>query len=144
MLRILLAVDGSESAVRATRKLVESAAAHKEPPQVELVTVHLPVPHVGGFSGVVISNEMIEQHYREEGEKALAPSKEILDAAGIRYTTHILVGDIAKAIAEHADKTRCDMIYMGTRGMSAVSHMLVGSIATKVLHLAHVPVVLVH
>jgi nucleotide-binding universal stress UspA family protein len=33
---------------------------------------------------------------------------------------------------------------MGTRGMSAVSNMLVGSIATKILHLAHVPVVLIH
>ena len=144
MLKILLAVDGSESAVRATRKLVEGAAAYKESPQVELVTVHLPVPHVGGFSGAVVSHEMIEQHYREEGEKALAPSKQILDQAKIRYTPHILVGDIAKAIVEHADKSRCDMIYMGTRGMSAVSNMLVGSIATKVLHLAHVPVVLIH
>lgn len=144
MLRILLAVDGSESAVRATRKLVEGAAAYKEPPQVELVTVHLPVPHVGGFSGVVVSHEMIEQHYREEGEKALAPGKQILDQAKIRYTPHILVGDIAKAIVEQADKSRCDMIYMGTRGMSAATNMLVGSIATKVLHLAHVPVVLIH
>lgn len=144
MLKILLAVDGSESAVRATRKLVESAAAFKEPPQVELVTVHLPVPHVGGFSGVVVTHEMIEQHYREEGQKAMAPSKEILDQAGIRYTPHILVGDIAKAIVEQADKAKCDMIYMGTRGMTAVSNMLVGSIATKVLHLAHIPVVLVH
>jgi nucleotide-binding universal stress UspA family protein len=144
VLKILLAVDGSESAVRATRKLVESAAAYKEPPHVELVTVHLPVPHVGGFSGVIVSHEMIEQHYREEGQKALAPTKEILDRAGIRYTPHILVGDIAKAIVEQADKSRCDMIYMGTRGMTAMSNMLVGSIATKVLHLAHVPVVLVH
>jgi nucleotide-binding universal stress UspA family protein len=36
------------------------------------------------------------------------------------------------------------MIYMGTRGMTAVSNMVMGSIATKVLHLADVPVVLVH
>jgi nucleotide-binding universal stress UspA family protein len=144
VLRILLAVDGSECAVRATRKLVDGAAAYKESPQVELVTVHLPVPHVGGFSGVVVSHEMIEQHYREEGEKALAPSKQILDQAKIRFTPHILVGDITKAIVEQADKSRCDMIYMGTRGMSAVPNMLVGSIATKVLHLARVPVVLVH
>ena len=144
MLRILLTVDGSESAVRATRKLVESVAAYKESPQVELVTVHLPVPQVGGFSGVVVSHEMIERHYREEGEKALASAKQILDQAKIRYTAHILVGDIAQSIVEHADKSRCDMIYMGTRGMGAVAGMLVGSIATKVLHLTHVPVVLIH
>jgi nucleotide-binding universal stress UspA family protein len=144
VVKILLAVDGSESAVRATRKLVESAAAYKDPPQVEVVTVHLPVPHVGGFSGVVVTHEMVEQYYREEGQKALAPSKQLLDQAKIRYTPHILVGDIANCIVEHAQKSGCDMIYMGTRGMTAMSNMLVGSIATKVLHLAHVPVVLVH
>ena len=144
MVKILLAVDGSESAVRATRKLIESAAAYRDPPQVELVTVHLPVPHVGGFSGVVITHEMIEQYYRDEGQKALAASKQLLDQAAIRYTPHILVGDIAKTIVEHAEKAGSDMIYMGTRGMTAMSNMLVGSIATKVLHLAHVPVVLVH
>jgi nucleotide-binding universal stress UspA family protein len=36
------------------------------------------------------------------------------------------------------------MIYMGTRGMGAVSGLVMGSTATKVLHLASVPVVLVH
>lgn len=143
-MRILLAVDGSDSAVRATRKLVEMIAAFKEPPNVELVTVHLPVPHVGGFSGVVMSHELIENHYREEGEKALAPSRRVLDDAKVAYRVHILVGDIARAIVEEAEKLRCDMIYMGSRGMGAVSNVLVGSIGTKVLHLAHMPVVLVH
>jgi nucleotide-binding universal stress UspA family protein len=32
---------------------------------------------------------------------------------------------------------------MGTRGMGSVSNMLLGSVATKVIHLADVPVTLV-
>ena len=44
MLKILLAVDGSESAVRATRKLIEVAERFKESPEVELLTVQFPVP----------------------------------------------------------------------------------------------------
>ena len=144
MQKILLAVDGSESALRAARKLIEGAAAYREPPQVELVTVHLPVPHVGGFAGTVVSHEMMDKYYREEGEKALAACKQALNEAGLRYTQHILVGDVARAIVERADKAGCQMIYMGTRGMTALSNMLLGSVATKVLHLAHVPVVLVH
>jgi nucleotide-binding universal stress UspA family protein len=36
------------------------------------------------------------------------------------------------------------MIFMGTRGMTALSNMVMGSVATKVLHLAHIPVVLIH
>jgi nucleotide-binding universal stress UspA family protein len=36
------------------------------------------------------------------------------------------------------------MIYMGTRGMTALSNMVLGSVTTRVLHLAHIPVVLIH
>lgn len=35
------------------------------------------------------------------------------------------------------------MIYLGTRGMTALANVVMGSIATRVLHLAEVPVVLV-
>jgi len=142
--KILLAVDGSESSIRATRKLVESAGWYKEPIGIELVTVHPPLPHVGGFAKAVVSHEMVEHYYSEEGGKALAPSRKVLDEAGLRYTPHILIGDVASTIVEHAQKSGADLIYMGTRGMTAMSKLVLGSVATKVLHLAHVPVVLIH
>jgi len=143
MLKILLAVDGSESAARAARKLIETAGWYKEPPAVELLAVHLPVPLVG-FSDVVVSRQTVERYYQEEGEKMLATARRLLDAAGIKYVPHILIGQIAQTIVEHARKSGCQMIYMGTRGMTAVSNVVMGSTATKVLHLADVPVVLVH
>ena len=37
-----------------------------------------------------------------------------------------------------------NMIYMGTRGMSALANMALGSVTTRVLHLCHIPVVLIH
>ena len=55
-----------------------------------------------------------------------------------------LVGPVAETIVDHARKSDCDMIFMGTRGMTALSNMVMGSVATKVLHLAHIPVVLIH
>lgn len=143
MLKILLAVDGSESAARAAHKLIETAGWYKEPPAVELLAVHLPVPLVG-FSDVVVSRQMVERYYQEEGEKMLATARQLLDAAGIKYVPHILIGQIAQTIVEHAHKSGCQIIYMGTRGMTAVSNVVMGSTATKVLHLADVPVVLVH
>lgn len=144
MPKILLAVDGSESANRATQKLVESAGWYEEPLEVELVTVHLPLPQVGGFAGAVVSHDMIEKYYSEEGGKALAPARKLLDAAGIRYVPHILVGEVAPSLVAHSEKTGCQMLYMGTRGLSAMANLMVGSVATKVLHLCTVPVVLVH
>jgi nucleotide-binding universal stress UspA family protein len=144
VLKILLAVDGSESATHVTEKLIETAGWFKEPLEIELVTVHLPLPQVGGFAGSVVSHDMVEKYYSEEGGKALAPARKLLDAAGIPYVPHILVGEIAQSLVEHTQKTDCKMLYMGTRGMSAMSNLMVGSVATKVLHLCTVPVVLVH
>lgn len=144
MLKILLAVDGSESAARATQKLIETAGWFKEPLEVELVTVHLPLPQVGGFAGAVVSHDMVEKYYSEEGGKALAPARKLLEAAGIRHVPHILIGEIAQTLVGQVEKTGCKMLFMGTRGMSAMSNLMVGSVATKVLHLCTVPVVLVH
>jgi nucleotide-binding universal stress UspA family protein len=143
MLRVLLAVDGSECAVRATQKLIGTLGWYKEQPRVDLLAVHLPVPRFPNM-GVVISNEMLERYYAEECEDMLAPSKKALDAAGVKYTAHTLVGRIAESIIEQAKQSGSDMIYMGTRGMTALSNMILGSVATRVLHLAHIPVVLIH
>lgn len=140
---ILLAVDGSQPALAATRKLVELAGRLKEPPRIELLTVHLPVPEVGGMSNVV-SPEMLERYYRDEGDAALAGARAILDAAALGYTAHVFVGKPAHTIVEQAERLGCEAIFMGSRGLSAVASLLVGSCAMKVLHLARVPVVLVH
>ena len=141
--KILLAVDGSEPSIRATRKVVETARLCREPTEVELVTVHLPIPQIGGLFNTVVSKQMVEQYYEDEGAQALAASEKILAEAGVAFTARRLVGNIAETLIERADATQCRMIYMGTRGMSALPNLVLGSIATKVVHLALVPVVLV-
>ena len=143
MMKLLLAVDGSDNAVRATRRLVELASALKEQPQVELVTVRAPLPYLGGFASAVVNHDMVQRYYDDEGGQALAPSAEVLDAAGLRYVSHVLVGDIPETIAGRAHESGCALICMGSRGMSAISNLVLGSVATKVLHLADVPVMLV-
>ena len=143
MLKVLLPVDGSESATRATQKLIETLGWYKEQPRVDLLAVHLPVPQFPNMS-LVISAEMLERYYAEECEARLAPSRKALDAAGVQYTAHRLVGAIAERIIEQAKQSGSNLIYMGTRGMTALSNMVLGSITTRVLHLAHIPVVLVH
>ena len=52
-MKILLAVDGSKIALEAARQLIAHVGWFKEPPQVRVVTVHRPVPHVGGMSAMV-------------------------------------------------------------------------------------------
>jgi len=61
MTRILLAVDGSECALRATRKLVETVMLYQEVPHIDLVTVHLPVPRVPNMH-LFVNEEMIQRY----------------------------------------------------------------------------------
>jgi nucleotide-binding universal stress UspA family protein len=136
-MKILVAVDGSKPSLKAVQLLVDHADWYRSPPEVELVTVHLPVPKVG------VPKAQLEKYYHEEGMTQLAAAKKKLDAAGIRYAERVLVGPVAESVVKHAKDKRCDVIYIGTRGMSAIGKALVGSTATKVVHIAETPVLLV-
>ena len=143
MLKILLPVDGSECAVRATRKLVDTLGWYREAPAIELCTVHLPLPRVPNM-GAFVSHEMVKKYYDDESNAMLAPSRGVLDEASVAYTITRLVGPIAETIVDHAGKSGADLIFMGTRGMSAIANVALGSVTTRVLHLARIPMLLVH
>lgn len=143
MLKVLLPVDGSKSAARATKALLNTLAWYKSRPQIDLLAVHLPVPRLPNMS-LVVSKQMLERYYAEESAAMLAPSRKILDAAKVKYAIHTAVGSIAESIIDQAKQSDSDMIWMGTRGMTALASMVLGSVATRVLHLADIPVVLTH
>ena len=142
-MKILLAVDGSKSADHAVQALIRQVAWLREAPSVDVVFVHLPVRPVGAIHGIAVSDEALEQYYEQDAQEMLADCKRTLMTAGIAFRTHLLIGDPADAIARFAQEHRSDLIFMGTRGMSSVANMVLGSAATKVLHLVQVPVLLV-
>jgi nucleotide-binding universal stress UspA family protein len=141
-MKILLAVDGSRHALAAVQCVIDHADWYKEKPSVELLTVHLPVPTLHGM-GSVIGKQHYERYYSEEGNDRLAAARQKLDAAEIPYRSHILVGPIAENIVEKARDTGCDLVCIGSRGMTELGNALLGSTATKVLHLSKLPVLLV-
>ena len=141
-MKILLAVDGSKNSLDAVDSLIKHAVWFREKPQVELVTVHLPLPKLPRID-LVISQREIQRYYQEEGDALLAAAKAKLDAAGIPYQPRVLVGAIAETIVKHAQSSRCDLILIGSRGMTELGKALMGSTAAKVLHLSDVPVLLV-
>lgn len=143
MIKILLAVDGSEGALRATRHLVKSAAWYKQTPEVHLIAAHLAVP-MAGRAQAALGSGALEHYYTEEREMALKDAREVLKLAGIAFTEHGGIGEPAEIIVKLAHDQGCDLIYMGTRGLGAVKSLLLGSTTQKVLHLAATPVVLVH
>lgn len=141
-MKILVAVDGSKPSLKAVQLLVDHSDWYRSPPEVELVTVHLPVPQLPRM-GIAVSKTQVERYYREESEAALAAAKKKLAGAGIPYQARLLVGPVAETIVQHAKDKRCDLIYIGSRGMTAVGKALIGSTASKVLHIAETPVLLV-
>jgi nucleotide-binding universal stress UspA family protein len=140
-MKILLAVDGSKPSLAAARLVVEHADWYREKPDIELVTVHLPVPKLGNMSAAV-GKAQIERYYQEEGEANLAAAKKLLERSGLPYQARILVGPIAETLVRHAKSARCDLICLGSHGRSALAEAFIGSTASKLLHIADVPVLL--
>jgi nucleotide-binding universal stress UspA family protein len=137
-MKILVPVDGSKPSLKAVQTLIEHCDWYRQAPEVELLAVHLPVPKVAHTN-----KAQLERYYQEEGQGMLAASKKKLDAAGIGCATRILVGPVAETIVNHAKAKAFDVIYIGTRGMGALGQALLGSTATKVVHIAETPVLLV-
>jgi nucleotide-binding universal stress UspA family protein len=142
MMTLLVPVDGSESASRAVDHIVKKLAWYKDGVQVHLLNVQRSLPYAGRVESV-IGHEQIKQYHHDEGMAALKTAMQKLDAAKIKYQHHIGVGEEAETIARYAKEKGCDQIVMGTRGLGSVSNLLLGSVATKVIHLAPVPVLLV-
>ena len=141
-MKILLAVDGSKHSLKAVKCLIQHADSYREKPVVELVNVHLPVPRIRGM-GAVVTASQVRRYYDREGRAALSKAKKLLDAAGIKYSAHILVGPVAETIVKEARLARYDLIMMGTRGMSAAANLLLGSCANRVVNISPIPVLLV-
>jgi nucleotide-binding universal stress UspA family protein len=140
-LKFLLAVDGSDASSRTVDHLVGLLGWYKPAVEIQLLNVQLPI--LSGNVKTFIRREQLEDYYRDEGHAALKAARERLDEAGVSYEFHIRVGAPAEIIVDFAKRSRCDQICIGTRGLSSVAGLLLGSVATRVIQLAPCPVLLV-
>ncbi len=139
MTKILIPMDGSENAMRAFEYAISVARGC---PTVEL---HLLNIQESVYEQVrdVMSREAVDKMESETGKFILEPAKRILDNALIPNVTEVRIGPVAQGIADYAKEKGCDSIIMGTRGMGTIKTIIMGSVTTKVIHLANVPVTLV-
>jgi nucleotide-binding universal stress UspA family protein len=141
MLKLLVPVDGSDTSLRAVEQVIKMAASYKDPAELHVINVQPPMPF-GSRVSSVIGHDAVEKYHREEALKALQGAMQKLDAAGVKYAHHIAVGEPAETITDYATQKGIDQIVMGTRGSGTASSLFLGSVATKVVHLAKVPVLL--
>jgi nucleotide-binding universal stress UspA family protein len=140
MRKALVPVDGSAAAHRAVRHIVALAGTQ---PSIEAVLLNVQ-PEVDEWRvRRVLKKEEIEAMEESRGGDTLQQDREVLKAAGVRFTPVVEIGSPAETIAKVAREQGCDGIVMGTRGLSAVSSVLLGSVSSRVLHLSDLPVTLV-
>ena len=141
MLKVLVPVDGSKNSDRAVAYAINFIANSKAPVELHVLNVQLPI--VSGGVRMFFKHEEIEAYYQDSGQEALRAARERLDQVEQAYVQHVRVGPLGETIAAYAKEQRCDHIVMGSRGLGAISGMVLGSVATKVVHLADAPVTLV-
>jgi nucleotide-binding universal stress UspA family protein len=141
MLKALVPVDGTGNSLGAIRHVVK-LVQEREPLEIHLLNVE---PHLPGHISRFLSKDVLDVYRHDEAEKAFAPARALLDAAGIAYTEHMLVGHAAHVIADLAKKLHCDKVIMGTHGYGTVSQLLLGSVSHEAIHMMdpEIPVTLV-
>jgi len=140
MLKALLPVDGSENSNRAVKHLIH-LIRNLGAMGVHVVNVQ---PELLYIETLLKTNQgVIDAWSQKAGRDATRSACALLDEVGIPYILEFASGEVAEAIVRHAQSCQCDMIVMGTRGMGTVANLVLGSVATKVMHLVDIPVTLV-
>ena len=140
-MKILIPIDGSESANRAVDQAISLSGELREAPEFFLLNVQWNI--ATGNVKLFINRQTINDYYQEQGMAALAAARTKLDAAGLAYSYHVSIGTPAEAVVQYARENKIEMIVMGVQGQNALSTLLLGSVVNKVLHLAECPVLLV-
>lgn len=141
MQRLMLPFDGSENALRAVRHAIGLAKSNP-PVSVHLLHAHEP-PLLYGEVAVYVDAAKLAELQRREGLALLTAAEAMLRGAGVEFSSETLVGPVAETIVRRAEERGCAAIVMGTRGMSAIGNLVLGSVATKVVHLTRLPVTLI-
>lgn len=144
--KALLATDGSESAQRAADYLKAMTGVL---PACEVVVLHVVRPLTYWFvpseTGMVASGEIMSQLLetaREEGRATVNRVAEMFEGR-CRVRGLIAEGEPAAEIVQVAEAEDVDIIVMGTRGMSQLQGLLLGSVTDRVLQSARRPVLVV-
>lgn len=134
--RILLAVDGSDHALKAAAlagELARLSGAHLfVMTTFEAVPAFLGEPHLGR----VIADRF------NRAEKVLAEAVKAVGEIPGTLDQETLEGPPAEAILRFAESRSVDLIVMGTRGLGQLSGLLMGSQSQKVIQLSRCPVLL--
>jgi len=139
---VLVATDFSEcsdDAIVWARKLAGRHGAR-------LVVHHALAPPQGApaFPEFVPYPPELHEQYRKAAQDRLDDAAEDAQRAGLDAVVDLQVGPAVSPILMAAEKHEADVIVAGTRGLSGLRHVLLGSTAERLVQHSPIPVLAVH
>ncbi|HLW59847.1 MAG TPA: universal stress protein [bacterium] len=143
-MRILVATDGSMHARRAVDFAVRLAQELREA-HVTLVHVgHIPVMASAVLGDpVFVDYAGLEEALERAGQELLQEAAKPLVSANVPVERDYRSGDPSAEIIRLAGEKKADLIIMGARGLGQIGGLILGSVSERVLHGAHLPVMVV-
>ncbi len=135
--KILVAVDGSRHSTTAALYARGIARTQK----AEIILFHCPgnLPRIIGGA----QREDLERNLREEGLSLLEPFRVAMNEFDVPYSEIVQVGNPANRLLAAAENNKVDLIVMGSRGLTDLEGLFIGSVTHSVLQRTCCPVLIV-
>jgi nucleotide-binding universal stress UspA family protein len=141
--RILVPVDGSETASRGLQEAIRLSKALGASIRLVHIIDDTPLalnPEAGVAAAPLVAD------FAEGGKQIMEEARAFAAAQGVQVETVVhenFTGLTAERILEEARKSGAELIVMGTHGRRGIRHVVLGSDAEAVVRGANVPVLLV-
>lgn len=136
-MKIAVAIDGSDNAVRAAEHAIFLATY--------LPDVHLEVIYVADYSKA--KDEMLTSQSAEgltlKREQKVHPILDLAEEAKLEAKLIILKGNPSQEIIKYVTENSIDKLVLGSRGLNAFQEMVLGSVSHKVMKHVNCPVTIV-
>ena len=140
MLRILIAVDGSELALDAVRHGVE--LVRRGGLQATLVLGHVQ-EEASLIELATQGADAVATASVEAGQHLMASAVALVEAARVPFETEIGLGPVAATLVDMVERCGCDALFIGARGLGGLRGALLGSVSQALVHQSPVPVTVV-
>ncbi len=137
--KVLVPLDGSDLAEYAlphVKKMAKEGFV-KDICLLTVIDIHLSALLEGADTTIIYKSQM--SNSREYMNKVQAQFR----AEGIEVKTEILQGSAAQVISDYANEKKMELVVIATHGYSGMKRLMFGSVAFRVLHDSHVPVLLI-
>jgi len=137
---ILVPTDFSPDADAALEKAIDFAKLFGA--RIHLLHAYYIVPQAATPFSYSLPTGLIEE-VRQDAQRRLEALCEKVEARGLEASSELSGEPPSLAIVAAAERQKADLIAMGTRGLTGIKHVLLGSVAERTLRHAPCPVLTV-